>query len=190
MRRTAILALGLTTALAATAVAQQAPPKTEPATFTMSKEYRTVQASALGVHRKLMLSMVDSMPERLFRDKATPAQRDFAQQIHHIVSAESFIASRWIAGAPRAQAVGDTAKVFNSKDAMKAYINGEYDYLDNLMKTQADADRDVRVQFFNGAMIPKWQVWDEIHQHTMWTAGQVVGNFRKNGMAPPPFLFF
>jgi hypothetical protein len=86
--------------------------------------------------------------------------------------------------------VGDTAKVFNSKDAMKAYINAEYDYLDNLMKTQTDADRDVRVQFFNGAMIPKWQIWDEIHQHTMWTAGQVVGNFRKNGMAPPPFLFF
>jgi len=190
MLRATVLIAGLASIVAATAGAQPQPPKTEPATFTMSKEYRTVQASALSVHRKLMLSMVDSMPERLFRDKATPAQRDFAQQIHHIVSAESFIASRWLAGAPRPQALGDTAKVFNSKDAMKAYINGEYDYLDNLMRTQTDADRDVRVQFFNGAMIPKWQVWDEIHQHTMWTAGQVVANFRKHGMAPPPFLFF
>ena len=38
--------------------------------------------------------------------------------------------------------------------------------------------------------MPGWQVWDEIHTHTVWTAGQVVANFRKNGMAPPAFTFF
>jgi hypothetical protein len=38
--------------------------------------------------------------------------------------------------------------------------------------------------------IPKWQIWDEIHTHTIWTAGQVVANFRKHGMPPPAFAFF
>jgi hypothetical protein len=38
--------------------------------------------------------------------------------------------------------------------------------------------------------MPAWQVWDEIHTHTVWTAGQVVANFRKHGMAPPSFTFF
>ena len=38
--------------------------------------------------------------------------------------------------------------------------------------------------------MPRWQLWDELNQHTIWTAGQVVANFRKNGMAPPSFLFF
>ncbi|MBL8986748.1 MAG: hypothetical protein JNJ80_10795, partial [Gemmatimonadetes bacterium] len=58
-----------------------------------------------------------------------------------------------------------------------------------LLADQPDADRDVQVKFF-GNFIPRWQVWDELNQHTMWTAGQVVANFRKNGMAPPAFLFF
>jgi hypothetical protein len=25
---------------------------------------------------------------------------------------------------------------------------------------------------------------------TIWTAGQIVANFRAQGMAPPPFLYF
>ena len=33
-------------------------------------------------------------------------------------------------------------------------------------------------------------VWDELNQHTIWTAGQVVANFRAIGMPPPSFLYF
>lgn len=190
MPRTGIVLLGLAAAVAAPGAAQRQPPKTEPATYAMAKEYRAVQASALGVQRKLMLAMADSMPERLYRDKVTPTQRDFAQQVHHVVSSSSFVAAWWLTGTQRPQAQGDTAAVFNSRAGLKAYINAEYDFLDGLLQSQTDADRDTRVQFFNGAMIPKWQVWDELHQHAMWTAGQVVANFRKHGMAPPPFLFF
>ena len=49
---------------------------------------------------------------------------------------------------------------------------------------------DLQVKFFGGKLVPKWQIWDEVNQHAMWTAGQIVANFRKNGMAPPSFLFF
>jgi hypothetical protein len=164
-------------------------PKTEPATFEMPEEYRAVQLSAIETQRRLLLSMADSMPERLYRDKATPAQRDFAQQLHHIAASGAFIASRFL-GAPSRSVQTDTAQVFNSRAGLKGFINREYDYLKGYMTSQTAASRNERVQFFNGQMLPRWQLWDELNQHAMWTAGQVVANFRKNGMAPPPFLFF
>jgi hypothetical protein len=27
-------------------------------------------------------------------------------------------------------------------------------------------------------------------QHNLWTAGQIVANFRKHGMTPPPFSYY
>jgi hypothetical protein len=179
------------TALAATttvAAAQMKPPETGPAKFAMAKEYRAVQQNALKSQRKLLLSFADSMPERLYRDRATPAQRSFAEQVHHIVSANAMIGTVFIkGGAPGTPA--DTAVVLNSRAGLKKYINDTYDMLDKMITDQTDAERDTQVKFF-GNFIPKWQVWDELNQHSMWTAGQIVANFRKNGMAPPSFLFF
>ena len=175
------------TASAVTLAAQPKPPETGPAKFTMAKEYRAVQQAALKSQRKLLLSFADSMPERLYRDRATPVQRSFSEQVHHVVVSGMFIASRFIKGQPYADA--DTAKVLNSRTDLKKYIAERYDLLDQMIAEQSDADRDSQIKFF-GTMMPRWQVWDEINQHAMWTAGQVVANFRKNGMAPPSFLFF
>jgi hypothetical protein len=186
MTRLALIALLIPVA----AVAQRQPPKTEPATYSMSKEYRAVQLSALNQQRKLLLSFADSMPERLYQDKVTEIQRSFAQQIHHIARSAGFIGGIWQAGAPRNQTADDSTKAIGSRAGLKAYINQEYDYLEGLMKGQSDADRDTRIQFFGGAMVPRWQIWDELNQHAWWTAGAVVANFRKHGMAPPNFLFF
>lgn len=187
MRTMTLAVAGMLVAGTATLAAQPKPPETGPAKFAMAKEYRAVQQSALKAQRKLLVSFADSMPERLYRDRATDAQRSFSEQIHHIVSAAGFIASALVAGKPYTDA--DTAKVLNSRAELRGYINAKYDALDEMILAQADADRDVQVKFF-GTMIPRWQVWDEINQHAMWTAGQVVANFRKNGMAPPSFLFF
>jgi hypothetical protein len=176
--------------LAAPAAAQQrnGPPETAPATYAISPEYRTIQSSALASQRKLLLSFADSLPESLYRDKATPAQRDFVQQVHHIVSANAFISHRWIKLEPWKD--GDTAQVFKNRQNLKAYINQQYDALDAMLKNQSDADRNERVKFFDGRLLPRWEIWDELNQHAMWTAGQVVANFRKHGMAPPSFVFF
>lgn len=190
MSRSWFAPLFVAAAAAPPVAAQQQPPRTEPATFTMSKEYRAIQASALATQRKLLLSMADSMPESLYRDKATPAQRDFAQQLHHIARASGFIAGWWLTATPRVQTAEDSVAALSGRAGLKAYINREYDFLDRLLASQSDDDRNLRVQFFGGAMVPKWQIWDELNQHAMWTAGQVVANFRKHGMAPPPFLFF
>lgn len=162
-----------------------------PASWTINPEYRQLQRQALETQRKVLLSMADSMPERLYRDKTTPAQRDFAQQLHHVVNSNLLIAGFYISTdttvrPPRA----DTAAVFNTRAGMRAYINAGYDYLGGLLDRGSDADRSTVVAFFDGKRYPRWQLWDELNQHAMWTLGQAVANFRKNGMAPPPFLFF
>jgi len=188
-RGVALAGIGLIAATAASAQQQFKAPETAPATFTMSKEYREVQLSALETQRKLLLSFADSMPEKLYRDKATPAQRDFAQQVGHIAGAAGAISTIFIKG-EKPGAPGDTAAAFANRAGLKGYVNQQYDLAVATFNAETDADRDSKVKFFGGKFIPKWQIWDELNQHAMWTAGQIVANFRKNGMAPPSFLFF
>lgn len=173
---TACLLLGV-----ATARAQQ------PASDPMPEAYREVQVRMLELQRSMLLAMVDSMPERLYRDRATPPQRDFAQQIHHAAGAVAAIASRYM-NSPR-PSLPDTATALNSRAGLRSLVNAVYDYAAALLRTQSAEDRAAQVEFFR-TRIPRWQVWDELHQHTIWTAGQVVANFRKQGMAPPGFGFF
>jgi hypothetical protein len=182
MRLTRVLAgAGLALVLAAPLAAQGS---------GMPESYRQVQLNALELQRTMLLAMVDSMPERLLRDKATPAQRDFAQQIEHASGAVVFLVMTAVkpAGVTR-PTTADTATHLNTKAGLKAFINTIYDWAGNILKTQSAADRAAMTTLF-GKPMPVWQVWDEVHQHTIWTAGQVVANFRKNGMAPPGFGFF
>jgi hypothetical protein len=149
--------------------------------------HRDYQLRMLEHQRKLLLAMADSMPEKLYRDRAAPGQRDFAQQIHHAASAAAFVAGQ--AMKSKAPALPDTAKALNSRAGLKRVVNGSYDYLAGLLKGQSPQARLETADLF-GQTMPRWQVWDEIHSHTLWTAGQAVANFRKHGMAPPPFSFF
>ena len=173
--RTAVVVLAFALCAAASARAQ------------MPESYRQVQLAALETQRRLALEMTDSMQERWYREKATPTQRDFAQQVAHAAGAVPMIASRFLSG-PR-PALPDTAASYATRAGLRAYINAAYDYGANLLRTQSAADREATVQFF-GNTIPKWQVWDELNQHTIWTLGQVVANFRAHGNPPPAFLFF
>jgi hypothetical protein len=175
MRLTALLTLA---ALAAAPV---------PSAGQVSASPRDYQLRMLEHQRKFLLEMADSMPERLYRDRVTPEQRDFAQQIHHAASAAAFIASTTMSG-PKL-ALPDTAAAFKDRAGLRAYVNAAYDYAATLLRDQPEAARAESVKLFGQAM-PRWQVWDEVHAHTVWTAGQVVANFRKHGMAPPAFTFF
>ena len=174
-----IIALALGGLVAAPLSAQQT-------AGAMPESYRAVQAKALELQRTMLLSMVDSMPERLYRDKATEAQRDFAQQIEHAAGAVVFIASRFIGATPPTNRP-DTASYLNTRAGLRGYVNAVYDWAGGALTVQTDRYKEVDLF---GTKMPAWQVWDEIHQHTAWTAGQVVANFRKHGMAPPGFGFF
>ena len=148
---------------------------------------RDYQLKMLGYQRKVLLAMADSMPERLYRDKATPTQRDFAQQLHHAANTAAYIASATLKGPPLS--LPDTGSTFNSRAGMRRFINGAFDYMEGVFKSENASARAQTVDLF-GQKMPAWQVWDEVFTHTVWTAGQVVGNFRKQGMAPPAFSFF
>ena len=173
----ALLVVAFTVSVTANAFAQGMP-----------DSYREVQLRMLETQRSLLIAMADSMPENLYRDNVTPIQRDFAQQIHHSASALAFIATRYFGA--EMPALPDTATTFNSREGLRAYVNGAYDFAAEILRNQTAQDRETIVSFFGQLEIPKWQIWDEIHQHTIWTAGQVVANFRKHGMAPPGFAFF
>jgi hypothetical protein len=150
-------------------------------------DVRAGQVRMLELQRSTLLAMADSMPESLYRDRVTEPQRDFAQQLHHAASAVGFVSQRYMGGSA---IPADTAVVFNTREGLKAYLNQVYDAAIELLQAQSDAERTEVVNFFGMMEIPRWQVWDEIHLHTIWTAGQVVANFRKHGMPPPAFTFF
>jgi hypothetical protein len=158
-----------------------------PAQAQTSASPRDYQLRMLEHQRTFLLALADSMPERLYRDRATPEQRDFAQQIHHAASAAAFIASTTMNGP--ALALPDTAGAFKDRAGLRGFVNAAYDYAAALLRDQPASARAETVKLF-GQPMPRWQVWDEIHTHTVWTAGQAVANFRKHGMAPPAFTFF
>ncbi len=150
--------------------------------------HREYQLRMLEHQRKFLLAMADSMPEKLYRDRAAQGQRDFAQQIHHAAAGAVFVASQ-AQKPPSPPALPDTAKALNSRAGLRSAVNAAFDHLTGALKAQTPEARAEMVDIFGNKM-PRWQVWDEIHSHTIWTAGQAVANFRKHGMAPPAFTFF
>ena len=152
-----------------------------PASAQSNGTPREVQLKMLEHQRKVLLQMVDSMPERLYRDKVTPAQRDFAGQIHHAAGSAAGIARSVMKGPTLT--LPDTSAAFNTRAGLRQYVSAAYDYAATLLKSQSEAARGETVDLFGNKMT-QWQVWDEIHLHTVWTAGQIVANFRKHKHGP------
>jgi hypothetical protein len=50
---------------------------------SITDQVRESQRRMLQYLRDVLVAMVDSMPERLFNDAATPGQRNFGQQVYH-----------------------------------------------------------------------------------------------------------
>lgn len=154
----------------------------------MPTEYKEVQIRKLEAQHRLLRAMADSMPEGLYRDAATADQRDFAEQLHHATSSMVFIAARYVLDVSP-PFTPDTSRILNNKTEAVAYIDEAFGWAKEQLRNQQDGDRSVNVSLF-GQNMAKWQVWDEIHQHTIWTAGAMVANFRKHGMAPPGYSLF
>lgn len=167
--------------------AQQAPPIRQ--AFPMPAEYREIQLRAQETQRSLLLSMVDSMPVEFYRTAAAEGQRDFAQQIHHAANADQYIVAHYILGWDSLPVRTDTATIFNSREGLRSFVSAAYEFSIRALRAQTMEDRQSTIWYF-GQKMPKWLVWDELNQHTIWTAGQIVGNFRAHGMAPPAFLYF
>ena len=158
------------------------------ASMNMPDSYKQMQQSALETQRHLLLAMADSMPENLYRQHATPIQRDFAQQVEHAAGSVSMVLNATLHTPMPARM--DTAQYLNSRAGLKSFINAQYDAAEATLRGLSASDYNKTVNLFGMKTLPAWQVFDEIHEHTFWTAGQIVANFRNNGMAPPGFGFF
>lgn len=165
---------------AAPAAAQQAP---EP----MPESYREVQLDKVALQRTMLLAMVDSMPEKFYQDRETPVQRSFAEQVMHAAGAVPAIAFQ--TAGKEMPALPDTTAAKTSRTALRSYVDAAFNVSAELLRSQTPEERSRMVKLF-GMEMPMWKVWDEIHQHTVWTAGQLVANFRSHDMPPPGFGFF
>lgn len=172
------------------ALAGAAAPLAAQATDPMPAVYKEAQRAALKEQRRLLLAMADSMPESHYRERATPVQRSFAEQVQHAAGSAAMIAGGYTRATPARWSFADTAAANGTRAGLKAYVNSAYDFAEAQFNAQTPAERAQVFDIFRVIKRPGWQVWDEINQHTMWTAGQIVANFRMNGMAPPAFGFF
>lgn len=73
---------------------------------------------------------------------------------------------------------------------VSGYVNGVYDGAIESVRNQSDESRTEVIDFFGSMQLPRAMIWDQINDHSWWTLGQVVANFRKHGMAPPAQQFF
>jgi len=158
---------------------QTAPPEVNP---------RDLQLRQLDWQESVLLAMADSMPESLYRDKVTPEQRDFAQQLFHAAMFPPMICSIAIRG--ERPSPPDTTAILNSAEAMKGFIRESFAQCEDAVRGQTDEDRAALTRGFEGDQVPKSELLDQCYLHTAYTVGQVVANFRKHGMAPPEFPFF
>jgi hypothetical protein len=191
---TLALALLCTAPVAAqTKAPAKAPSKAAPAHVAVvgapltAEGVRQLALDQLAYDRSVLIKMADSMPEQFYTESVTPIQRTFAQQIIHCAWAVNAISMMSIHAAGAAGL--DSAAALTTRAGLKAYVNGSFDAATAFAKAQTAAQRSAQADVF-GKKMQGWQVWEELHQHTMWTAGQVVANFRAHGMAPPEFQFF
>jgi hypothetical protein len=132
-------------------------------------------------------AMADSMPERLYGEADNPGQRSFAGHVYHAAVANAQAVDRFIDGPD--YAAPDEAEAGASRAALKAAVDSGFDYMLMLLEKQSEDARQAPFSFA-GRTIPMWQFWDELNEHTYWTLGEIVGNFRSHGMVPPGFRFF
>lgn len=161
--------------------------------FTALQEVREVnpqdlQLRQLRWQKNVLLAMADSMPEQHYRDKVTPEQRDFAQQLFHAALYPPLICARVFGGWEFTPP--DTAAVLNSRAGLKGFVTEGFDRCIETIQSMSDEERGALARGFEGDQVPRSETLDQTYLHTAYTVGQVVANFRKHGMAPPEFPFF
>ena len=153
----------------------------------MPDGYRDVQLATLESQRTFLHAMADSMPEHLYGDVDNPGQRSFAEHVYHAAVVNAQAVDRFLEGPDFASPDPEVATA--SRSGLKDAIDASYAYMRARLEAQSPEERSA-VMRFAGGEIPGWQLWDELNEHTFWTLGEVVGNFRHAGMAPPAFRFF
>lgn len=137
--------------------------------------------------RKNVLDYVNVAPDSMLTFRSTPGVRTYAQQIHHIASANAGILGRAFGAAPLAAA--DTTLVFRDKAALRDYVNASYDYAVRIVRDAQPAMMMKETTLFG--MTRTGTRWvDGVMEHGTWTLGQTVPYLRMNRVTPPNYLPF
>ena len=129
-----------------------------------------------------MAKLADAMPEDKYTFKSTSAQRDFAQQVLHVASA-NVTNLRFLRGKAVPPTISRTAT--SKADAMKAMADS-FDYGDALIREQTDASM-LEVVETNAFLGPssRARVVYFLLGHSWDIYGQMVVYLRMNGGVPP-----
>ena len=144
--------------------------------------------SDLERQRKNVLDYVNAAPDSMMRFRSTPGVRTYAQQIHHIASANAGILANVFGAAPMS-ASADTAKLFADKAALRDYVNAAYDYSIKVVRDATPQQMMAEKQMFGMTRTgARWVAG--VLEHATWTLGQTVPYLRMNGVTPPSYLPF
>jgi len=133
--------------------------------------------------KELLINAADAMPEDKFVYKSTPAQRNYGEQIMHIVQTNMFLYATLKPRAP-APMVNMMAK---TKAEIMAALRQSMDYGDVVVKEFNDAQFNERVAPppFMGPSASRIRLIYGSMQHTQDIYGQMVVYLRLNGIVPP-----
>lgn len=132
---------------------------------------------------EMIVGAADAMPADKFTYKSTPAQRDYAAQVMHIVQTNDFLL-KTLGGKTPAPMINMQA---TSKADVVNALRQSYDYGDKVIREFNDAQLNARVAppQFMGPSASRIRLIYGILQHTNDIYGQMVVYLRLNGVVPP-----
>jgi uncharacterized damage-inducible protein DinB len=133
--------------------------------------------------KEMIVDAADAMPADKFTYKSTPAQRDFAAQIMHIVQTNGFLLMTLKGKTPPPMI---NMQATSKADVVNA-LRQSYDYGEKLLQEFNDAQFNERVAPppFMGPSASRIRLVYGIMQHTNDIYGQMVVYLRLNGIVPP-----
>jgi uncharacterized damage-inducible protein DinB len=133
--------------------------------------------------RELIINVADAMPADKYSFKPTPAQRSFAEQLMHIIEADTGLLGSI---GPKTPAPTINKQASSKADVMAA-LTQAYDYTAAVVKEFNDQQLNERVMSmpFFGPTASRAKVIYYDLQHTQDIYGQLVVYLRLNGVTPP-----
>ena len=136
-----------------------------------------------AVEKELFLNIANAMPDDKFDYKPTPAQRSFAEQIMHVVQADT-VALRMLGGKTPAPPVN--LKATSKVDVMTA-LRQSFEFGEAVLREFSDRQLSERVTppRYMGPSASRLRVIYASMQHTQDIYGQMAVYLRLNGIVPP-----
>lgn len=133
--------------------------------------------------QKTMMEIADAMPADKFDYKATPAERNYGQQVLHVAQVNMFLL-KLVGGKTEAPTVD--VKAATTKEQMIKAMSDTYDYGTALLQEQTDASlmETVNAPKFMGPSVRARIFWF-LMSHSNDIYGQMVVYLRLNGIVPP-----